>query len=76
MLFAVYDGFMAETQVKPSDRPSSELLAEGQSASKERQAARALRGSGQPTVIVIETARKDAASHGKFGPTRIGGPSA
>jgi len=75
MLFAVYDDFMAETQAKSSDRHDERFVG-GQPGAAERQIARAARGSGQPGVLTVEVARKDPAPHGKFGPTRIGGPSA
>ena len=76
MMFAVYDGFMAEKPLKASSQQKDATLIGGQSGALERQIARAARGSVQPAVLCVETARKDTAPHGKFGPTRIGGPSA
>jgi len=72
----MYDGYMAETSAKLTERPQTAHSVAGQRAALERQTARIARESGQPAVFVAQVARKDPAFHGKFGPTRIGGPSA
>ena len=67
---------MISTNAKLGDRTDKDAVRNGQYAASERQGGQAKSEFKQPFVERNVSPSQNAANHGKFGPTGIGGPSA